>query len=651
MKENTTLYNSGVKQLTFFVGKGGVGKTTVSSAYAVRCALQNREKRVLLLSTDPAHSLSDVLQLPLKDRPRRVRLSKGGELHAWQINPEKLFREFLNRYKEDILDLVDKGSIFTREDIAPLLDTTLPGMAEMSALLAIRDAINSGRYSHIVVDTAPFGHTLRLFSLPEQFVRFLNFLELAASRDQVLAEHFGGRPQRSTATLIADFRVLVQEVLAATSRDAEIVLVTTAEKFSLNESVRCSAALNSQSPPLQINSIVLNRATPGRQNCRQCAKSSRAANQALSFLKKKFPKTALLVGEDSGSPIMGSVALAAFADHMFAGKRLKPALSPPRSTRLRLQPAQWPVLETPLALVLGKGGVGKTTVSAALGYHTRRESGVPVEICSVDPAPSLDDIFEKPVGDRSEPVLGDPKFKASELDSVALFRAWVRDLQASVDEATTSEVSGIHVDLSFERRLLSELLEIVPPGVDEVLAIFRILDLIGSDGARVVIDMAPTGHALELLRMPQRILAWTRPLLKTLAAHRRLAFAREVGVKIAELSHRVRELAELLAATERAQISLVMLPEPLPDRETERLIAELAHQRLPVTRIFVNRVVLQEQGSCPRCNRVRQWQRETLARIKQRYSDLELLVIRNFPEEITGKSGFRSLTGEIWRLA
>src|SRR5205807_2980407 len=109
------------------------------------------------------------------------------------------------------------------------------------------------------------------------------------------------------------------------------------------------------------------------------------------------------------------------------------------------------------------------------------------------------------IGDRSEPVLGDREFRASEMDSEVLFKHWVSEIKSSIEEATTADISGVHIDLTFERQLLSELLEIVPPGVDEVLAIFRILDLL-SQGSKVVIDMAPTGHALELLRMPERIL-------------------------------------------------------------------------------------------------------------------------------------------------
>jgi arsenite-transporting ATPase len=184
-----------------------------------------------------------------------------------------------------------------------------------------------------------------------------------------------------------------------------------------------------------------------------------------------------------------------------------------------------------------------------------------------------------------------------------------------------------------------------------VLAIFRIFDLIGTANTKIVIDMAPTGHALELLRMPERILVWSRLLLKTLAAHRTLAFARDAAAKIAEMSVRTRELASVIKDSASVELDIVMLPELLPDRETERLIAELKMANLPVRRIFLNRVLMDSNTRCDRCARARQWQQATLAAMKKRHRGMELLVIRNFPHEITGKAALQSFTGELWRMA
>jgi arsenite/tail-anchored protein-transporting ATPase len=640
-----------VPKLHFFIGKGGVGKTTVSAAFAVHSALRHTGQSVLLLSTDPAHSISDILEHPLNDKPTRVPLPNRAKLHAWQVNAEKQFRLFLNANKEDMISILESGSIFTRQDIEPLLDTTLPGMAEMSALLAVNQAMHSRKYDQIIVDTAPFGHTLRLFELPDHFLRFLDFLDLAAGRDRVLAAHFGGDSQSPGTRVLADWRKLVDEIQKAFMSDAELILVTTSEKFSLNESLRCAAILREHSPPLEINSVVLNRAVARSADCRICRQKAQSTRSARTLLKREFPNRHLYLGEDPGSPILGAASLKLFGAHVFSGKRLVLKTQAPHFTPPRFSHADWPGLESPLSLVLGKGGVGKTTVSAALGFRTRAKSRAPVEICSVDPAPSLDDIFQTEVGDEPKAVLADSKFRASELDSVALFRNWAGGIKDLIDEATSTNRAGIHVDFWFERQLFAQLLDSVPPGVDEILAVFRILDLLSNKSKKVVIDMAPTGHALDLLRTPERILAWTRLLLKTLAAHRTLALARDAGVKVAELGHRVRELLTLLRNSKYTRIHTVMLAEYLPDRETERLMNDLDDLQLFSRSLFVNRVLFPEDiGQCRRCQHARAWQLATLAKLRRRYRSVELYVIRNFPNEIAGKNALRSFTGELWRI-
>jgi arsenite-transporting ATPase len=640
-----------VAELAFFVGKGGVGKTTVAAAYAVHTASQNSRSRVLLVSTDPAHSIADVLQRKLGDLPKAVRVD-GGKLWGWELNAAHLFADFFRHYKQSILEIVERGSLFSGAEISPLLETALPGMSEISALLAIRDSLDSDKYTHIVVDTAPFGHTLRLFSLPEQFVRVLNFLELAAGRDRVLAAHFGGGVRAAEPKLIDDWRGKIDQLAQAFSA-ADLFLVTTAEKFALNESVRCMREVRESSPSLKLKSVVLNRVVRHAGKCSFCKKKVKAATAAELLLRKQFPSAELRIGEDPGFPIMGPKALWSFGQHVFASRRLQLPPELPKSKRkpAQLLPAQWPALNARISFVIGKGGVGKTTVSAALGFQERKTSGPAVEICSVDPAPSLDDIFETTVGDNPKAVLGDKHFRASELDSAALFRSWIAEISEEVDSATTTEQSGIHLDLSFERELLSALLDIVPPGLDEVLAIFRIMDLRSSTNGKIIIDMAPTGHAIELLRMPERIVTWSRLLLKSLAAHRKLALARNAAVRIAELELRARELLQAFNRPGEVSVSAVMLPEPLPDRETERLLAELDQLGLSATALFVNRLIFtKDAANCPRCRLAAGWQSSVLANLKTGNSAKEMFAIRNFTEEIAGANGLRAITDELWRL-
>jgi arsenite-transporting ATPase len=637
-----------VARFTFFIGKGGVGKTTVSSAYALRRADANPRKRILLLSTDPAHSLADVLQTNVADAARL--LPANGRFWVRQIDPDKQIKKFLARERGDILALLNKGSLFTSDELEPLLDTSLPGMAEVAALLAVHELL-ADKFDEIVIDTAPMGHAIRLFQMPEHFARFLDVLETAASRDNVLARHFGGHVKREPALdrwahMVAE----VEEALSA--QGSKLVLVTTPEPFSLNEAARSAMGFSSAGAPNQIAEVVLNRAVRNANECTRCKRRAGETRMALTFVRKHFSTAKLFVGEDPGCPILGIERLRAFGEHIFDVKKLSRSVvtKAPKAAKAKFEPASWPSLLTPLTLTVGKGGVGKTTISAALALHHRQSvRNETVTICSIDPAPSLDDVFEMNIGSQPKPVLRDRKLLAAEYDAMAEFQQWADGLRRRLNEAMSGEERGIHVDVSLDRKFLLALLDVVPPGVDEIFAIFGILDLLRT-GGRVVIDMAPTGHALELLRTPARLLAWTRLLLKTLAAHRTLPMAQDAAVEVAKLSQNVRELASILRDEKRSRIVVVTLPEPLPDYETRRLMKDLNGLDAPLGVVFLNRVLIGKRQTCARCRLTEQWQAASIASLRREMRGIEVFVARQFEEMIAGAKGLKRFTNELWRL-
>jgi arsenite-transporting ATPase len=323
----------------------------------------------------------------------------------------------------------------------------------------------------------------------------------------------------------------------------------------------------------------------------------------------------------------------------------------PRAPKPRVETTSWPALTAPLTLTVGKGGVGKTTISAALAFHHRRiTKSESVTVCSIDPAPSLDDVFAAKVGNQPKAVLRDSKLLAAEFDAMAEFQQWADSLRRRLNEAMTGEERGIHLDVSLDRKFLLSLLNVVPPGVDEIFAIFRILDLLNS-GGRVVIDMAPTGHALELLRTSARLLAWARLLLKTLAAHRTLPLAQDAAVEVAKLSQNVRELASILQDPSRSRVVVVTTPEPLPDHETRRLLRDLNTLDAPLGAVFVNRVLTDDEtGECPRCKLAARWQNASLAGLRKNLRGTEILLTREFENPIAGAQALRQFTRELWQV-
>lgn len=643
-------------RLTFVVGKGGVGKTTVACAYALHLAARNPRKSILLMSTDPAHSLADALQVELKSAPRKL-LGGKGNISAWQIDAHKEFQKFLSGNREPILSIVESGTFFSKEEIAPLLDTSLPGMAEVAGLLAIQELLEKGKHDHIVVDTAPFGHTLRLFELPSHFQRFLNFLNVASSRDVLLAERFGGHVDQPAHAFLERWEAMVGDLREAfTARNAEIFLVTSPETFSLNEAVRSLASLDESVPEMQVSTIVLNRVVRQAKGCDYCRHRFQRGRKAEQFLKRKFPRVPILAGSDPGNPILGINLLRRFGTVVFdkhnARLEMEPALRV--SSTLQIKKQDWPLSQTPLSFTVGKGGVGKTTVTAALAFNSRAtQRKVPVTVCSTDPAPSLDDVFQEEIGNQRTPVLGDTRFSALEIDSVQEFQRWAEHITSKLNSELSTQSGGLHVDLTFEKEVFAALMDVVPPGVDEVFAIFRILDLLQSHAGRIFIDMAPTGHALELLRMPERIQQWSRLLLKSLAAHRTLALAQDVAVELASLGQQIRNLIAIMKDPERSRMWAVMLPEPLPDRQTTRLLAAIRELGLKVDSLFVNRVLIGmgQDGGCKRCQRARKWQVATLRTLREKYKPYRTFLARELPDEISGARALEKFTSELWQIA
>ena len=637
-------------KLTFVVGKGGVGKTTVACALGLHTAARHLRDSVLLMSTDPAHSLADTLQVRLGPGAKRLS-GVHGRLSAWQINSEREFQKFLAGNRDAILDIVERGTLFSKEEIAPLLDTTLPGMAEVAALLAIQELLEKGKYDHIIVDTAPFGHTLRLFELPSHFQRFLDFLNVAAGRDAWLAQRFGGRVATPAKSFIERWQAAVEQVKEAFSaRHAKILLVTTPETFSLNEAARSISSLEKSVPEMHLSGIVLNRAADGGTECAHCRRRARMTQKAMQWLNSRFPRIQIMQAPDPGNPLLGTGPLRRFGEAVFLGANRRLAATAPKSRAIKTQRTTWPVSNSPLSFTVGKGGVGKTTVTAALAFHTRATGKkMPVMVCSTDPAPSLDDVFEQEIGHKPVSVVGDPLLKATEFDSVAEYQQWAAEIRRKLEGEFSMQSGGLHLDLTFERQVFAALMEVVPPGVDEVFAIFRVLELLETGPGKVFIDMAPTGHALELLRMPERILLWSRLLLKSLSAHRTLALAQDVAVELASLGQRVRRLIKLMQDQQSSRIWAVMLPEPAPDSQTMRLLAAIEQIGITVDSLFVNRV-LQEETSCPRCSRRRKWQMATLQRLRQRYAKHRTYLVPEFPGEIAGAAALRKFTGAIWQI-
>ena len=199
----------------------------------------------------------------------------------------------------------------------------------------------------------------------------------------------------------------------------------------------------------------------------------------------------------------------------------------------------------------GKGGVGKTTCAAAVAVRIAAGGGRPrVLLMSTDPAHSLADVFRKPIAGEAGPVHGGPSNLAvQEIDARRQFAALRARFAAAIDELV-DRVAGSSLAAGAsgqDRQVLQDLFDLAPPGVDELIAVIEVTDaILGAEGRPpydlVVIDSAPTGHALRLLEMPALAHDWVKALMAILLKYQAVVGVGELGEVLLRLSHGLRRL-------------------------------------------------------------------------------------------------------------
>src|SRR5215204_5291168 len=178
----------------FFGGKGGVGKTTAASATALHLLNKvNKGDSILLFSTDPAHSLSDSLDVKIGNRLVEVKQLRGARLFAYEMDATLALERFRAEHGKVLAKIAERGTLLDEEDINELLSLSLPGMDEVMSLFELSELDREGKYTHIVVDTAPSGHTSRLLRLPEVFDRMVKALDLMGDKHRYIVAHFARR--------------------------------------------------------------------------------------------------------------------------------------------------------------------------------------------------------------------------------------------------------------------------------------------------------------------------------------------------------------------------------------------------------------------------------------------------------------------------
>jgi arsenite-transporting ATPase len=417
--------------------------------------------------------------------------------------------------------------------------------------------------------------------------------------------------------------------LAATARALSAALrepdrtrvswVTLPEAMAVAESADAIAALRKTG--IQVHSIIANRLTPApTATCGHCAARRVFERRALA----RLPPVDELVGvtdrdaEPLGVPALGRIAVELGETLRRSGtlpsRRVwRPALAGPRE-----QPSDLVPEGTRLVLFGGKGGVGKTTCAATLAVGAAfRWPRHRVLLISTDPAHSLGDVFGTALSDVPEPVDGGPpNLAVREIDPARIF-THIQERYAEAIERMFDRMRGSgSLDAVHDRAVMRGLIDLAPPGLDELISVLEITDAITTDPPAwdlVVMDTAPTGHALRLLEMPGLMQEWARALMAILLKYQGVAPLGELGEILLNLSRGVGRLKDLLADRHRASFVAVTRAASLPRLETERLAGRLARLRIHVPVVVVNAV---GRGGCRRCLKVSAAERREIIAIR-----------------------------------
>lgn len=576
--------------LLLFGGKGGVGKTTCAAAAALLLARSDPGKRLLLVSTDPAHSLQD--SLGSAERP--------SNLTVLELDAAVCLERFRQANGGHLRQIALRGTFLSGAEIDRFVGLSLPGLDELMAFLEITSLLESGTYARIVVDTAPTGHTLRLLAMPALTRQWLRALDALLAKHRYMRKVFSGRTDPDEPDIFLENLATSVRKVAALLSDSAVscfVPVLLAERLSIAETDDLLLELARRRIP--VRETVVNRLRPEAGTCPVCAgERARQDGELVSLCRStRSPRPSLW-----GLPIHpGEVrgpGLETFWDSAFPIS--EPAVAPSLPSR-SAPPVQRSLSLPPLSLlvVAGKGGVGKTTVACSLALRlAQARPGARVLVVSADPAHSLADALEVSAG--PVPAAVTDGVWSLEIDAAGAFSALRRKYEDEVRLFLGRFLKG--VDLVFDRDVLERLLDLSPPGLDEVMAVSEVMELLA--GRRfdvVVLDAAPTGHLVRLLEAPELIDGWLRAFFELLLRYRKVVRLPSTTRALVTLSRNLKALRGLLADPARAGLLAVAIPTEMALAETEDLLAACGRLGVAVHGLVLN-LVSPAVESCALCS-------------------------------------------------
>jgi len=527
-----------VSRYLFFTGKGGVGKTSMACATALGLAEQG--KRVLLISTDPASNLDEVLETPLSSTPTPVK--NVPSLFALNIDPIDAAAEYRERMVGPYRGVLPEAAVTQMEEqLSGACTVEIAGFNEFSKLLGNDTAMQD--YDHIVLDTAPTGHTLRLLNLPSAWNDFIATNQTGSSCLGPIAG-------------LKDQKIMFEQVVAALKDPSRtlLVLVSRAEAMSFQEAHRASKELGELG--LNNQHLIINGVFTLASDDPIAATFAEKSATAIAAMPQKLKALPTTRVPFRPAGVMGVAALQSVYRDQADRSDPETAVCPQvELAALSRRISSWPGLLRELEaegkgviMTMGKGGVGKTTMAAAIAAELARR-GHRVVLSTTDPAAHV----AQTIG--------------ADLPNLTVERI---DPKVETERYVTTVLKKNQGKLSADDMALLEE-EMRSPCIEEI-AVFQAFAQTVAKGEKgfVVLDTAPTGHTLLLLDATQ-------------------SYHREVAKSVDELPEAVKTLLPRVRDPKYTKVLIVALPEATPTHEASALQDDLRRAGIEPYGWIVNR--------------------------------------------------------------
>ena len=254
---------------------------------------------------------------------------------------------------------------------------------------------------------------------------------------------------------------------------------------------------------------------------------------------------------------------------------------------------------------------------------------------------------DAPVGESKTGIAGKENLDAMEIDPGKWFEELKQRYRSWTDDLFASLSGGSRMEIKFDREAMRELVELTPPGIDEIAALGTISDLLEEERYHtIILDTAPTGHLIRFLELPQVALSWIRTFMKLLLKYQNVLRANQVAEELVALSKSIKKVLALLTDGERCEFVGVAIPERMSLEESMDLSKSLEKLNVPMRKLLINGVTPAETN-CKFCKSRRKMQDEVIGEFQSRFRSVELFMAPQQPQEIRGTENLR-IHFEAW---